>query len=64
MEKREKNRGDRQLGMSRWQFCQMKNLVWDYDMKIDASQTEPFINAKKILKFLKENEPQVLTKNI
>lgn len=49
MEEREKKRGDRVLGMSRWQFAKMKNLDWDYDMKIDTSQTSPSINAKKIL---------------
>jgi len=26
MEEREKKRGDRQLGMSRWQFAKMKDL--------------------------------------
>lgn len=37
MEEREKKRGDRQLGMARWQFAKMKNLVWNYDLEIDTS---------------------------
>ena len=49
MEEREKKRGDRLLGMSRWQFAKMKDLDWNYDIKIDTSYTGPFANAKKIL---------------
>jgi chloramphenicol 3-O phosphotransferase len=55
MEEREKKRGDRQLGMSRWQFTKMKDLDWNYDMKVDTTATLPDKNAKIILKFIVEN---------
>ena len=54
MEEREMLRGDRQLGMARWQFTKMKDLVWDYDIEVDTSYTNSFANAKKILQFLKK----------
>ncbi len=56
MEEREKKRGDRQLGMSRWQFAKMKDLDWNYDIKIDTSYTDPFANAKKILGLIQKEK--------
>lgn len=54
MEEREKKRGDRHLGMSRWQFARIKNLNWNYDLQVDTSQTTPFASAKKILEFIEK----------
>ena len=62
-EEREILRGDRRLGMARAQSAEMANLNWDYDFQVDTSQTNSFVNAKKILKFLKENEPCSFAKN-
>ena len=52
----EKKRGDRHLGMSRWQFAKMKELDWNYDLEVDTSYTSPFVNAKKILGLIQKEK--------
>lgn len=61
MVEREKLRGDRLWGFARWQFAKMKDLDWNYDLEVDTSHTSPFINAQKILEFLKK--PEAFAKN-
>jgi chloramphenicol 3-O-phosphotransferase len=59
MEEREILRGDRSLGLARAQFTKMKDLIWDdYDIEVDTSYISPFANAKKILQFLKNQQPR------
>ena len=57
MKEREILRGDRSLGMAQFQHVKMKDLKWDYDFQVDTSQTSSFTNAKKILEFVKGNNP-------
>jgi 8-oxo-dGTP pyrophosphatase MutT (NUDIX family) len=56
MEEREKKRGDRQLGMARWQFTKMKDLNWECDLKIDNSQVSVLDNAKRILELINKGD--------
>ena len=62
MEEREFLRGNRVLGLARWQ-SKVYNLSSDnYDLIIDTVQLSPFANAKKILEFMKSNKPRVWAK--
>lgn len=47
LEAREQRRGDRELGLSRWQYGRVHNGV-DYDLALDTSQTSPAENAARI----------------
>jgi chloramphenicol 3-O-phosphotransferase len=49
LEKREKSRGDRIIGTNRFQYTKMKDLKWEYDLKIDNSKVSALDNAKKVL---------------
>jgi len=53
MEQREKSRRDRVIGMAKIFYQNEKNFHFPYDLIVDTSQTSPFVNAQKILKFLK-----------
>ena len=62
MEEREFLRGDRVLGLARWQEKVFNLSSNYYDLVIDTTQLSPFTNAKKILEFMKSNEPRTFTK--
>ena len=47
LERRERERGDRELGLARWQFERVHRDVI-YDLEIDATATTPAANAQKI----------------
>ncbi|KLL02006.1 MAG: chloramphenicol 3-O phosphotransferase [Mycoplasmataceae bacterium RC_NB112A] len=56
MEEREILRGNRSRGMARWQFTKIKDLDWNYDYRVDTTNTSSFINAQNILRFLKNKD--------
>ena len=47
LEARERARGDRVIGLSRWQYTRMHNGL-TYDLEIDTTATTPFENARRI----------------
>ncbi|MES3028314.1 MAG: AAA family ATPase [Pseudomonadota bacterium] len=47
LERRERERGDREIGLARWQFDRVHQGVV-YDLEIDATATTPAQNARKI----------------
>ncbi|RYF98920.1 MAG: chloramphenicol phosphotransferase, partial [Caulobacteraceae bacterium] len=47
LERRERERGDRELGLARWQFERVHRDVI-YDLEIDATATTPAATAQKI----------------
>lgn len=47
LEARERTRGDRALGLARWQYDRVHRDI-AYDLKIDAATTTPMENAQKI----------------
>lgn len=49
LEARERRRGDRELGLSRWQYGRVHNGI-DYDLTLDTTQTSPAENAARICK--------------
>ena len=63
MEEREKLRGDRIIGTAKIFHQSEKNFQYPYDLIVDTTHGSLFANAKKILEFLKETEPQSFTKN-
>jgi len=68
LEQREKkskkeSRKDRVLGMAKIFYQSEKGFNYPYDLIVDNTAKSPSDNAKKILKFLKENEPQAFAKN-
>jgi len=63
LEKREKARGDRVIGTNRAQYLKMKELNWEYDLKVDNSWISVLDNAKKILEFIKLKQPRTFSKN-
>jgi chloramphenicol 3-O phosphotransferase len=47
LEARERGRGDRELGLARWQYDQVhRDMI--YDLEIDTTATTPLENAQKI----------------
>jgi chloramphenicol 3-O phosphotransferase len=47
LEERERRRGNRELGLSRWQYGRVHNGI-DYDLTLDTAQTSPTENAAHI----------------
>ena len=47
LEARERARGDREIGLARWQFARVHRGV-TYDLEIETSTTTPLANARKI----------------
>lgn len=47
LEARERRRGNREIGLSRWQYGRVHAGV-DYDLRIDTDQTTPVENAARI----------------
>lgn len=47
LERRERERGDRALGLARWQFDRVHRGV-DYDLEIDTTRTSPAMAAQAI----------------
>ena len=47
LERRERERGDREVGLARWQFERVHRDVV-YDLEIDATAATPMANAQKI----------------
>jgi chloramphenicol 3-O phosphotransferase len=62
LEEREKLRGDRVIGTNRAQFLKMRNLDWEYDLKLDGGRVSVLDSAKKVLGFIEENKPRTFTK--
>ncbi|QJB69367.1 chloramphenicol phosphotransferase CPT family protein [Parasphingorhabdus halotolerans] len=50
LEQREKSRGDRQIGLARWQYDRVHAGV-DYDLEIDTSAFSPNECARKIAEY-------------
>ena len=50
IEKREKARGDRTLGLARGMFDNVHNI--EYDLTVDTAEMDPALCAKKILEFV------------
>ena len=63
MEKREKLRGDRVVGMAKIFYQKEKDFHYPYDLSVDTTSESPFANAQKILQLLKEKKTQASTKN-
>lgn len=55
IEEREIIRGDRSIGLARYELPKIKNMdnYWKADLTIDTTNKTPFENAKLILDFLK-----------
>jgi chloramphenicol 3-O phosphotransferase len=47
LEERERKRGNRELGLSRWQYGRVHNGL-DYDLTLDTAKTSPTENAMRI----------------
>jgi chloramphenicol 3-O phosphotransferase len=47
LEARERERGDREIGLARWQFDRVHRNV-TYDLEIDTAETTPLENARRI----------------
>jgi chloramphenicol 3-O phosphotransferase len=47
LEAREKARGDREIGLARWQFDRVHKGI-EYDLEIDSGATTPLENAQRI----------------
>lgn len=47
LEARERERGDREIGLARWQFDRVHRDI-TYDLEIDATATTPLENAQQI----------------
>lgn len=47
LEARERLRGDREIGLARWQFGRLRR-GFAYDLEIDTSDTSPMVNAERI----------------
>lgn len=47
LEARERARGDRQIGLARWQYTRVHRGL-TYDLEIETSNTTPFENARRI----------------
>src|SRR3954468_18746068 len=55
LEKREKLRGDRVIGMAKIFYQAEKSFHYPYDLVVDTSHDSLLANTKKNLQFLKEN---------
>ena len=65
LEQREKQRGDRVIGMAELFYQKEKNFNYTYDLVVYNDTPEsPSLNAKKILRFLQEKEIQSVTLKI
>jgi len=51
LEKREKLRGDRVIGMAKIFYQAEKSFHYPYDLVVDTTHQSSFANAKKILQF-------------
>ena len=47
LESRERRRGDRELGLARWQYGRVHQGV-EYDLRIDTAEASPAENARRV----------------
>ena len=62
LEERERNRGDRQIGLARWQFDRV-HRYGAYDFTLDTSLLSPEQGAEQLIALIKsDREPQAFAR--